>query len=785
MRRMNKQKKKELFLTLGITGLVLWLAMFFFIIHYQIVVENNPHQHGLFTMIELAIEDIKQYPFSIFPIPGKAIGTTMLITLLAGLMGFIVYASAAARKHDNPDTVQGKQEWLSNIDDYNKRFTDPIGKTSKDGPNNMILSQDIFMCMDNERIRRNLNVFVVGGSGSGKSYSLVGPNIMQANASFVITDPSGGLFKQYGYFLEHMGYKVKCFNLDNMEKGNHYNPFNYIHNDKDIEILVTTLISNTTPPEANKGDPFWEKSETALLVALIAYLFHHTSKKSQNFSNVMRLMRAADIDENDSSAKSPLDHLFDDIEKVDKEDFALKQYKTFKMGAGRTLKGILISCAVRLQAFDLKDVAQLTDTDDIDLDSVGDEKTALFVIIPTGEKTFNFLASLMYSQLFQRLYGYCQSTAEYTQLVVDSDKQVWKTFRAESPEDKKRARAEAEEFLGRVKSGAVIQKNKEYNWYEIRTKEGELVGYRGTEDEAKKALGMLRSGKVIANSDQSNHGERLPIHTRLLLDEFPNTGKIPEFSEKVATIRKYEISVTIIVQSLQQMKNLYKDDWETLTGNCDNTIYLGGGADTVTTEWVSKLLGKETRVVMNANYGKGSGGISLNRTGVELYSPADLRTMPEDECIIIAKSLEGFKGKKYKTDKHPNRPLVLKLNKEKGAYWFNAQKAEDLLTERTNTAKIITDLHGQIVMEEAETVAVRNEDAAQVAAEFADNADIYGDPIVGMPRAIRGDGEGLETTLELSSRRSTHDSLELTMDTNDELWGAEDMMFGSAPAGAL
>ena len=584
---MDKKKKQ----VIGITAIVIAVIYLFVCLLYIhiLVAKEDLRVSGLAEQISAGIDSLTTRPLAIFPLPEHALRNILLATVIGGLLALMFYSSSKSKRHYNSDTVQGDAKWLKDLTAYNKKFTEPFGKKSHDGPNNMILSQDLYMSMDNQKIRRNMNVFVIGGSGAGKSYNLVGPNLMQANCSYVITDPSGGLFKEYGTFFEYKGYNVKCFNLDHMDRGNHYNPFNYIHSDQDIEILVTTLISNTTPPDKKGGDPFWEKSETALLVALIAYLYHYTNKASQNFSNVMRLMRAADIDENDSAAKSALDYLFDDIEKEDPDSFAVKQYKTFKMGAGKTLKGILISCAVRLQAFDLKDVADLTDTDDIDLDSVGDEKTALFIIIPTGEKTFNFLASMMYSQLFQRLYGYCENTAPYSQLVLDADRQLWKTFRAASPEDKKRAVAEAEAWFARAKKAKIV-KNKEYGWYEMRTSRGELAGYRGTKAEAEKALKKLQGGSVISNSTQSNHGQRVPVHVRMMLDEFANTGKIPEFSEKVATIRKYEISVTIILQSLQQMKNLYKDDWETISGNCDNTIYLGGGADTVTT---CDLLGYE------------------------------------------------------------------------------------------------------------------------------------------------------------------------------------------------
>ena len=777
---MNK-KKKETYLIIGICCLVLYLLLCLLIIHVQhIKIENT--KLGELEAIQAGIDDLMKRPFAIWPLPRGSMGIIGLVTLLLAMFGIIGYFYFSVRAHYNTDTVQGDAKWLSGLDEYNRKFTDPIGKPNHNGPGNMILSQDLYMSLDNQRIRRNMNVFVIGGSGAGKSYSLVGPNLMQANTSYVITDPSGGLFKEYGSFFEYMGYKVRCFNLDHMDRGNHYNPFNYIHSDKDVEILVTTLISNTTPPDTKSSDPFWEKSETALLVALIAYLHHYATKECQNFTNVMELMRAAQIDENGSDdTKSPLDYLFEDIKEKEPDSFAVKQYQTFKMGAGRTLKSILISCAVRLQAFDLVDVARLTGTDDIDLDSVGDEKTALFVIIPTGEKTFNFLASMMYSQLFQRLYGYCENTAVYSQLIMDSDNQLWRTFRAESPEDTKRARAEAEAFFERAKE-ATIQKNKDFHWYELRTARNELVGYRGTEEDAKEALEKLRLGRVMSNKEQSNHGQRLPIHVRLMLDEFPNTGKIPEFSEKVATIRKYEISTTIIIQSLQQMKNLFKDDWETISGNCDSTIYLGGGADTVTTEWISKLLGKETRVVMNASYSSKGGSTSLNRTGVELYTPSQLRTMPEDECIVIPKSLNAFKGKKFMPDKHLRRALVIDLEKKYGGYWYNPQKTSYLQKETLDLEQAVIDQHGEAAEENPQDVAMENEAARQAAEEFRQNEDANGEAVVGKPREVKTKGEGLEDTLPLANAKEAEEAAKATIEINDAIWEADEMIFTSAPA---
>lgn len=737
-------------------------------------------------------------PFAIFPIRAGTLMWTLIMTTIFIVGGAYIYLNEENRKHYAIGKEHGTAQWMSELDRYNKKFTEPFGEVSHDGPNNMILSQEIFAAMKNKETRRNLNVFVIGGSGSGKSYNFVGPNLMQANCSYVVTDPSGGLFKEYGTFFESMGYHVKCFNLSNMSMGNHYNPFNYIAGDKDIEILVTTLISNTTPPDKNGGDPFWEKSETALLVALIAYLYHYCDKKLQNFSNVMKLMRHADIDENDSSSKSDLDKIFDLVESEDPNSFAVKQYKTFKMGAGKTLKGILISCAVRLQAFDLEDVANLTDTDDIDLDSVGDEKTALFVIIPTGEKTFNFLASMMYSQLFQRLYGYCEGPAKFGTVIMDSDEQIVKTFRADSPREKTE---EAKAFFERAKN-AEISYNKRMKWYELRTSEGELVTWRATGESSsgkneeenlllrgkakqriEAALEKIRNGRIVETNEMSNHGERLPIHTRLMLDEFANIGKIPEFPEKVATIRKYEISVAIILQSLSQMKKMYKDEWEELSGNCDSTIYLGGGADQMTTEWISKLLGKETRFIQTASFSK-EGSVSINKQGVELFAPDQLRTMDEDDCVVLLKSQFAYKGKKYMSHLHPNRKMVQDLERSTGGYVFNPVKSEVLLNELSgaNLEKTHAEKYGtpkKKTDEELEEDKKIDEQKKQQKKEYISNSRQNGEMIIGENVNVRDGNSEVAQKFGMADKDRIDESLEALISSTDDEWEIDEIVFGA------
>ena len=774
---MNEQKRKLIRFFVRCGGAAYAFVMFW-TLHAMHVRMERPYLF-INDLAEQGFIDMFLHPLRIFPIPPGTFSAMLGVTAFIGITGILVTLTAKIRSNKNPADAK----WMSALDKYNEKFTEPFGKRTHEGTNNMIFSQDVFMSMNNQKIRRNMNVFVIGGSGAGKSFNFVGPNIMQKNCSYIITDPSGGLYREYGSFLEYMGYTIKCFNLTHMEKGNHYNPFRYIHSDKDIEVLVTTLISNTTPPDRQGGDPFWEKSETALLVALIAYLWHYTAKECQNFSSVMRLMRAADVDENDSSSKSALDQIFEMVEESDPDSFAVKQYKTFKMGAGKTLKSILISCAVRLQAFDLLDVALLTDTDDIDLDSIGDEKTALFIIVPTGEKTFNFLAAMMYSQLFQRTYDYCENTAEFSQIVMDADRQIVRTYRAESPDEAKIKKAEAEAFLERAKAGH-IQHNEDMKWYEIKTDEDELVAWRGSEEAAEKALALIQGGEVVGNNTQSNHGQRLPIHVRMMLDEFANIGKIPEFDQKVATIRKYEISVSIILQSLAQMQKLYKDDWSDIAGNCDTTLYLGGGADTVTAEWISKLLGKETRVVANSSIGKG-GSTSMNRQAVELYSPAELRTMPEDECIVIMKSLDAYKGKKYMSLNHPQRKLVESLD----PYYFDEEKKNLILAARTEAVEeeeeAPEEVHGGDPVpaeEEREQLNAADEENMQNAAEYNMNKDAEGKSVIGEPKPVNeGNHEFVKGIQAGTSGGVTAAERESSMTTSSEAWGLEAVLFGTAP----
>lgn len=815
--KINKNKKKikkikfspgEIFIIKLCAALCVVTAVY--VSHFKHVVFEKPYL-GFGEKFVLSFLDIFLHPLRIFPILPGTISTTFALSVV--LMAVTAYLIVVRRMHEHDNDAVGPDKWMADeqLDNYNMRFTEPFGQVENDGKNNVIMAWDIRLSIDNERTRRNLHTFLIGGSGSGKSFGIVGPNLMQCNTSYVVTDPSGGLYKQYGKFLEYRGYKVKCFNLSRMDKGNHYNPFRYIHGDKDAAVLVNTLITNTTPPEASKGEPFWEKAETALLTALVAYLHQYCAYSQQNFSNVMRLLRAAQISEDDNTRRSPLDAIFEEIRALDPESFAVKQYDDFRMGAGKTLQSILISCAVRLQAFDLWDVAELTKTDDIDLEAVGDEKTALFIITPTSDTTFNFLAAMMYSQLFQLTYDYCETTASFTQVVLDGEGQVVKTFRADN-EVESRARAkEAQRWLESAKNASIVYQ-KDMGWYELVMANGETAAFRGSKKEAQEALDLIKDGCVVANSERSNNGERLPIHVRMLLDEFANIGQIPRFENVVATSRKYDLSVVIILQSQAQIKKMYKYNWSDIAGNCDTLIYLGGGPDLETAEWMSKLLGKKANTVQNLSEGKGGGSTSYNRQGVELYSASQLRTMPEDECIVMVRGMPAYKGPKFPANKHKEWKLVKKL----GAYYFSEEKTKYLYSlashaEENMQHDAAQEEHGQAVENETITAAIdaEQEAAQQRAREYAANRDAEGDRLVSTPAPVpessspettswssddqaedwSSKGESSMTSESAEARPAeagpttwVKSERDTSLDINDENWGLTEMIMGSAPA---
>ena len=747
---MKNEQKKKIITALLIAGIFLYLEMCLIVVHYRIQAEINPGS-GMLTLLGLALmETYSPARYQIIPFPKGTFSSIFMLTICIFAAAAIFLAVKEERKHANRDTVHGDSKFLTGkeLDMYTRNMCYPFGKPGHDDDRNLILSQEMYLGMDNKKTRRNMNVLVIGGSGSGKTFTFVGPNILQMGSSYVITDPSGGVYKEYAPLLEYYGYRIKCVNLDHMDQGCRYNPFVYIHSDQDVASLVTTLIANTTPSDASKGDPFWEKSETALLNALVAFLWHYCDPSMQNFTNVIRLMLSATIDENDASTETQLDIMFNEQRARDPNGYAISQYDIFKLGAGKTLKSILISCAVRLNAFFLDSVIDLTSMDTLNLGDIGDSYSAFFIIIPTKDKTFNFLASMMYSQLFQILYRYSETTAEYGQLLMNSKGRVVKTFRAKDPEDSKEVAKQAEAFLKRTKKGHIVY-NEDFGWYEIRTDKNELVEFRGSEALAKEELESLKKGCIMPNNKQSNKGQRVPVHVRMLLDEFANIGKIPEFPETVATIRKYDLSVNIILQSITQLQEMYNKQWESLSGNCDNLIYLGGGLDTTTTEWIAKACGKSTAIVENRTLpSQGAGSSSYSSTQVDLINAAQLRTMDEGDCVIIAKSLPPYKGPKFTTLDHERFKFAQTLD----PYCHDPQKIDYIMTQ-FNPENIVQEIDdgSDIERESSEDKLTRdkiNDYQDQKGQEYRDNIDIDGNPIVGDPRFLNDDPDVVDETEE-------------------------------------
>lgn len=500
---------------------------------------------------------------------------------------------------------------------------------------NIILTNDVKMSLNTRQTRKNLNVMVIGGSGSGKSRFYVKPNLMQANTSYVCTDPKGELLRSTGKMLESYGYKIKVFNLIDMSHSHNYNPFNYIY-DVDgnysttaVIKMVNVLMKNTQKEGGGGGDQFWDDSTKALLAALCFYLVECEDKSMQNFSEVMKLLKKAEVKEGSDDFQSDLDLIFDALENPDKykpEEAAenkqfndlnlidlaknakpasrymcLKYYKDFKKAAGDTAKSILISTAVRLQAFNIPEVMNLTCCDNIHLEMIGDEKTAMFIIIPSSDDTFNFLAAMMYTQLFDVLY------------------------------------------------------------------------------------------------DRANfkHGGRLPFHVRCLLDEFANLGQIPRFEELLATMRSMEISANVIIQNLSQLKKMYKDSWENVLGNCDSLLFLGGQEPT-TLEHVSKTLGKETIDTRSHNRTRGKNGSTSENDGIlgrELMTVDELKVMKDNECILFVRGIFPFFCDKYEIEKHPNYKLLEDSDKNNAYLLSNVNTVQvDFESEQENE-----DLHSEPV----------------------------------------------------------------------------------------
>lgn len=522
---------------------------------------------NLFALMEVLTEKMN-HPFQLH-YTEYTIKSVLVCTLLYAAGIGIFYSS---QKNYRRGEEHGSARWGDARQICKKYSQKPYSQ-------NILLTQNFRISLDTHKHCRCLNILVVGGSGAGKSRGFALPNIMQCCCSMVITDPKAELLRKTGGLLEKKGYEVRVFDLINPDTSFCYNPFEYVHDDKDVLRLISNLIQNTTPKGSQSSDPFWEKSETALLQALMLYLLHEAPPEEQNFAMIMEMLGSAQVKEEDEDYESPLDILFDRLEMRDPDSIAVKQYHIYKQAAGKTAKSILISVGVRLAAFNLPQIAKLTNTNELDLSSMGEKKVALFCCIPDADTSLNYLVGMIYSQLFQTLYY----------------------------------------MADRV------------------------------------------------------HGGALPVPVNCIMDEFPNVSLPNEFEKILATCRSRSIYCSIIIQNMSQLKALFKDSWESLVGNCDEFLYLGGN-EKETHKYVSELLGKETIDTNTYGQTKGkSGSYSTNfqQSGRELLQPDEVRMLDNKNALLFIRGERPILDAKYDLMKHPN----IQYTEDGGAGPFNYAKA--------------------------------------------------------------------------------------------------------------
>ena len=477
----------------------------------------------------------------------------LLVFLLLYGGGVLLYY--ADHENRRPGEEYGSAKW-GNARELNKRYADQNGK-------NVILTKRVSIGLDGYKHRRNLNILVVGGSGSGKTRFFCKPGIMSVNCSYLIVDPKGEMLRSTGYLLKDEGYDIKVFDLIHPRQSDGYNPFTYIRDDPDVLKLMDNLVKNTTPPKGASNDPFWEKAEIALDSALMLYLLYEAPVEEQNFEMLMFMLECARVMEEDEQYQSPLDLLFQTLEERDPSHIAVREYKVYKQAAGKTAKSILVTASVRLAAFIFPQYAAMMQTDEMDFASLGERKRAIFCVIPVNDGSMNYLVSMLLTQCFQHLY---------------------------------------------------LRADERYNG-------------------------------------------RLPVPVRVIQDEWANVAQPDSYPKVLATCRSYNIGINIIVQNIQSIKALYKDEWEGIIGNCDTLLFLGGGNEPTSLEFVSKLLGKETVHTRTRGRTKGRSGsssVNFQQTGRDLMTPDEIRMLPTNDALLFIRGEKPVRDKKYDIKKHPN-----------------------------------------------------------------------------------------------------------------------------------
>ena len=545
---------------------------------------------------------------------------TVLIFLLIYILAILVYEST--RKNYRRREENGSAKW-GDAKELNKKYKQPNNY-------NKILTKNVSIGLNGKKHRRNVNVLVIGGSGAGKTFSYCKPNVMQCATSYVVLDPKGEILRDTGYLLEKNGYEIKVLDLINMEKSHCYNPFVYLKDDNDVQKLSTNLFKSTTPKGSTTNDPFWDTAASMLLLALIFYLKYEAPPEEQNFTMVMELLRAGDVKEDDDDYVSPLDMLFNRLETKNPEHIALKYYRSYHSGSAKTLKSIQVTLASRLEKFNLESMAQLTQTDELDLTSLGEKKTALFAIIPDNDTSFNFLVSILYTQLFQQLFY--------------------------------------------------------------------IADYK--------------------------YGGSLPTHVHFVMDEFANVSLPDDFDKILSVMRSREVSVSIILQNLAQLKALFEKQWESIVGNCDEFLYLGGNEQS-THKYISELLGKET--IDTNSYGRSFGShanFSENDqiAGRELLTPDEVRLLDNNYALLFIRGERPIKDFKFNLKEHFNSSYTPIGNKSVNPYIHGGtENAIGTITFDIEDISFNTEELNNLQIDEIDVEILSNEEIENMYKEDIDN----------------------------------------------------------------
>ena len=604
--RQDDKKIAKVFYIIGIVPII-WTALLV-----------APYINGGIIGILKNSSDIFTRPFNISFTENSI--KTVLIFLLIYILAILVYEST--RKNYRRREENGSAKW-GDAKELNKKYKQPNNY-------NKILTKNVSIGLNGKKHRRNVNVLVIGGSGAGKTFSYCKPNVMQCATSYVVLDPKGEILRDTGNLLEKQGYEVKVLDLINMEKSHCYNPFVYLKDDNDVQKLSTNLFKSTTPKGSTTNDPFWDTAASMLLLALIFYLKYEAPPEEQNFTMVMELLRAGDVKEDDDDYVSPLDMLFNRLETKNPEHIALKYYRSYHSGSAKTLKSIQVTLASRLEKFNLESMAQLTQTDELDLPSLGERKTALFAIIPDNDTSFNFLVSILYTQLFQQLFY--------------------------------------------------------------------IADYK--------------------------YGGSLPTHVHFVMDEFANVSLPDDFDKILSVMRSREVSVSIILQNLAQLKALFEKQWESIVGNCDEFLYLGGNEQS-THKYISELLGKET--IDTNSYGRSFGShanFSENDqiAGRELLTPDEVRLLDNNYALLFIRGERPIKDFKFNLKEHFNSSYTPIGNKSVNPYIHGGtENAIGTITFDIEDISFNTEELNNLQIDEIDVEILSNEEIENMYKEDIDN----------------------------------------------------------------